>query len=68
MERNNHIEVITYTCSVCNASFNKQKSLYRHLNIHEEKKYQCYICEAKFVNKYNMQRHIKTHLKIKDFL
>lgn len=51
-----------YTCSVCEAAFNKRSRLKRHVVVHSRRKvFPCEECEAEFPRRSELKRHMVVH-------
>ena len=54
--------VKTFTCTVCNKSFEHSGKLHRHLRIHTgERPHECNVCGKRFIQSGQLVIHMRTH-------
>lgn len=54
----------SFTCEMCDASFEKRHLLNRHVRLkhtEKERKYQCKICKKSFFNNSTLKKHAESH-------
>lgn len=58
-----------FACNICQLTFTKSYSLFRHMFLHSgERPFQCTVCDKGFIQKTDLQRHETTHTGGKDFI
>ena len=61
---NNHNELNSHQCHVCQKNLSSKQILRRHINeVHSGIKYDCEVCGKPFARKTALTRHMKTHMK-----
>lgn len=57
-----HVEQRPHRCTLCDATFKKERSLKYHIRHHNgERRYKCTFCDKAFKEKYHLTVHIRTH-------